>query len=311
MRTAFIKTLEAYATPETVLITGDLGFGVLTDFSKKYPKQFINAGVAEQNMTGMATGLAMCGKKVFTYSIANFNTLRAIEFIRNDIAYHNLNVTVVSVGGGLAYGQLGISHHATEDLAILRAIPNLKVFAPGDTEEAREITRRIIQQDLGPVYLRLGRAGEATLHSPEQCSKLEIGKLHHSYKSNSNTLAFISTGGMLEVAYQVKEELKNVQGVDASIYSAHTIKPFDKSGVLNILRTYNRVCTFEEHSIAGGLASCVMESVIGEKGIDPSIIYAFALPSEFTSIVGDQAYLRNEYGISKEKIIKTINQWQN
>ena len=124
MRTAFIKALEDFATPDTILITGDLGFGVLNDFQKKFPKKFVNAGVAEQNMTGLAVGMAMTGKKVFTYSIANFNTLRCLEQIRNDIAYHDVNVTVVSVGGGLAYGSLGISHHATEDLAIMRSIPN-------------------------------------------------------------------------------------------------------------------------------------------------------------------------------------------
>src|SRR3990172_4207808 len=176
MRNSFFRALEEHAQPNTIFITGDLGFGVINNFIKKFPDKFINAGVAEQNMIGLAAGLAMAGKKVFAYSIANFNTLRPLEQIRSDVAYHELNVTIVSVGGGLAYGALGISHHATEDIAILRAIPNMTVFAPGDTAEAYHITKKIITGNLGPVYLRIGRAGEATIHTDESIKKLVPGK---------------------------------------------------------------------------------------------------------------------------------------
>ena len=142
MRDAFVTKLTELAEkdPMTMLITGDLGFGVLTDFSKRFPDQFINAGVAEQNMTGMAAGLALDGYKVYTYSIGNFNTLRCLEQIRNDICYHDCDVTVVSVGAGFSYGQLGISHFATEDLAIFRAIPNIMVVAPSDPWEVPSLT---------------------------------------------------------------------------------------------------------------------------------------------------------------------------
>lgn len=306
MRNSFVKALEEFVTPDTILITGDLGFGVLNEFQKKFPKQFVNAGVAEQNMTGLAVGMAMIGKKVFTYSIANFNTLRCLEQIRNDIAYHDVNVTVVSVGGGLAYGSLGISHHATEDLAIMRSIPNMKVFAPGDTREAYEITRKIIQENLGPVYLRIGRAGEATLHSEENILKLEIGKPLPLHLSKSKKIALLSTGGMLELANNVHDLLLKEKNIDSSVYSFHTIKPFDKNAVLEIMRQYEHVFTLEEHSIIGGFSSAVMECFIGEKGIDVSKIHAFALPSEFTSKVGDQNYLRDYYGISADKIFTKI-----
>jgi len=306
MRNSFFKALEDFATPDVVLITGDLGFGVLNDFQKKYPKQILNAGVAEQNMTGLATGMALTGKKVFTYSIANFNTLRALEQIRNDIAYHEVNVTVVSVGGGLAYGSLGISHHATEDLAILRAIPNMTVLAPGDTKEAYEITKRIIQNDMGPVYLRIGRAGEATLHTNETISKLKIGEPLPLIESNEKKIALLSTGGMLEVAKNVHDLLKKEMNIDVSVYSFHTIKPFNKKAVLEIIRTYQHVFTMEEHSIIGGFSSAVMETLVGEKEIDTSKIHSFALPSEFTFKVGDQNYLRDHYGISTEKIFASI-----
>src|ERR1041385_4546417 len=137
MRNAFIQRLMQLAPhdPRLMLVTGDLGFGVLDEFSKKFPKQYLNAGVAEQNMTGVATGLALEGRIVFTYSIGNFPTLRCLEQIRNDAAYHGANVKVVAIGGGFSYGALGMSHHATEDLSIMRAIPGLTVVSPGDDWE--------------------------------------------------------------------------------------------------------------------------------------------------------------------------------
>ena len=312
MRNSFFRALEIFATPDTILLLGDLGFSVVNKFQEKYPDQLINAGVAEQNMTGLATGLALAGKKVFTYSIANFNTLRALEQIRNDIAYHKLNVTIVSVGGGLAYGSLGISHHATEDIAIMRAIPDMTVFAPGDTEEAYEITKTIIEKELGPVYLRLGRAGEATLHTKENIKKLKIGNGMPLTEGNAKDLAILSTGGMLEIAQDVHDRLKEIN-VKPSVYSIHTIKPFDKKLIRNIFKNYEYVISMEEHSIIGGLSSTILESLV-ERGqecpfsVDLRKYIPFALPSEFTSVVGDQEYLRDYYGISPEKIFNKIKQ---
>ena len=162
MRDAFVAELTQLAAvdPSVMLITGDLGFGVLDNYAAQFPEQFLNAGVAEQNMTGLACGLALEGHKVYTYSIANFTTLRPLEQIRNDICYHDADVTLVSVGGGFSYGQLGMSHFATEDLAILRALPNIKVIAPADPWETKILTRKLAIQK-GPKYLRLdkGNAG--------------------------------------------------------------------------------------------------------------------------------------------------------
>src|SRR5213078_2569899 len=159
MRTAFFRALlELAAADERVnLVVGDLGFGVVEPFVERFPARFFNAGVAEQNMTGIAAGLALSGKTVFTYSIANFPTLRCLEQIRNDICYHAADVKIVSVGGGMAYGALGFSHFATEDLAIMRALPGLTVVAPGDPVEVKELLPQIVRHP-GPVYLRLGRA---------------------------------------------------------------------------------------------------------------------------------------------------------
>jgi len=305
MRNSFIRALEEHAQLNTVLVVGDLGFGVVENFQKKFPKQFINAGVAEQNMTGLAAGLALTGKKVFTYSIANFTILRPLEQIRNDIAYHDLNVTMVSVGGGLAYGPLGFSHHATEDLAIMRAVPDLTVLVPGDTLETYELTKQIIKQDLGPVYLRLGRAGEATLHTLETISKLQIGKGLPLVKDVTSSIAILSTGGMLETAVKVREMLMKIDR-DASIYSFHTIKPFDKLLVKQIFKEYQYVISVEEHSCVGGFGSAILESLVGVHAINLEKYIPFALPSHFTSRVGDQVYLRDYYGISALKIFNNL-----
>lgn len=305
MRSSFIRALEEYAQKDTILVTGDLGFGVLENFKEKYPRQFINAGVAEQNMTGLATGLALTGKKVFTYSIANFNTLRCLEQIRNDVSYHDLNIIIVSVGGGLAYGPLGISHHATEDIAIMRSIPNMKVFAPGDPLETFEITKKLLIKDLGPVYLRLGRAGEPTVHTEETIKGFELGKCLPLIIENEKKLAILSTGGMLDTAHIVREKLIKKENIKASVYSFHTIKPFDKRIVKNIFQEYKYIISLEEHSIIGGLSSCILESLVGED-VNLKNYYPFALPSEFTSVVGDQDYLKDFYGISPTKIFNNM-----
>src|SRR4029077_3100742 len=159
-RAASIETLNALADkdPRVCLIVGDLGYSVIEEFASKHPDQFVNAGVAEQNMIGLAVGMALSGKVVFTYSIGNFGTLRCLEQIRNDVCYHRANVKVVAVGGGLAYGNLGVTHHASEDVAIMRSLPNMTVVAPGDPVEARLATRAVVALD-GPAYLRLRQAG--------------------------------------------------------------------------------------------------------------------------------------------------------
>ena len=161
MRDAFIETLIDLARrdQDVLLLTADLGFGVLDRFARELPRQFLNVGVAEQNMTGIAAGLALEGKTVFTYSIGNFNTLRCLEQIRNDLCYHQAKVKIVSIGGGFCYGPLGVSHHATEDLAIMRALPRMTVVAPGDVTETILATRSIYQTP-GPGYLRLGRGND-------------------------------------------------------------------------------------------------------------------------------------------------------
>ena len=301
MRTAFIDTLLdlAQKDPRIVLMVGDLGFGVVTPFMERFPAQFVNAGVAEQNMTGMAAGMALSGKIVFTYSIANFPVMRCLEQIRNDVCYHQANVKIVPVGGGMAYGALGVSHHATEDLAVMRALPNMVVVAPGDPIEARLATRALATLD-GPAYLRLGRAGEPTVHQLEPDFK--IGKAITVREGNDLTL--ISTGGQLHDTVRAADILAE-EGINARVLSMHTLKPLDVVAVLAAARDTPAIFTLEEHSIIGGLGSAVAE-VLMEADERPRYFRRIGLRDTFTSVVGDQDYLRAHYGLHPAGIVAIV-----
>jgi transketolase len=281
------------------LIVGDLGFGVVEPFAERFPGRFLNAGVAEQNMAGIATGMAMSGKVVFTYSIANFPTLRCLEQIRNDICYHNADVKIVAVGGGFAYGPLGITHHATEDLAIMRALPGMVVVAPGDPPEVEHATRAIAAH-AGPCYLRLGRAGEPTVH--RQSIAFQLGKAITVL--NGGDLTLISTGGILATAVRVAERLAK-EGVRARLLSMHTVKPLDASAVLAAARETGAIVTLEEHSVVGGLGSAVAE-VLAESGQLQVPYKRLGSPPIFSPHVGSQDYLLAQHGLSEEGILRSL-----
>lgn len=301
MRTAFIDTLLelAQADERIVLIVGDLGFGVVNSFVDRLPRQIINAGVAEQNMTGLAAGIALSGKIVFTYSIANFATLRCLEQIRNDICYHGANVKVVAVGGGLAYGPLGFSHHATEDLAVLRALPNLTVVAPGDPVEARHATRAIAAHE-GPCYLRLGRADEAVVH--DGGIDFRLGRA--ITVRDGGDVALVTTGGMLAETVAAAEELAR-RGVRARVISMHTIKPLDQEVLIRAARDTGAVVTIEEHSLIGGLGGAVAEGLL--EGFDGPVKFRrVALADRFASCAGSQTFLRSQHGVDREGIIRAV-----
>ena len=199
-------------------------------FARKFPERFLNVGVAEQNLTGIAAGIAVTGKIVFTYSIANFPILRCFEQIRNDVCYHKANVKIVSVGGGYSYGPLGMTHHATEDIAVLRALPEMAVVAPGDPVEVRGATRAIAAHE-GPCYLRLGRAGEPTIH--DSAVKFQLGKAIQVRDGDAITI--ISTGALLQNAVQAADKLA-ARGIHARVLSMHTVKPLDEDAILAAAR---------------------------------------------------------------------------
>jgi transketolase len=303
MRTTFIKTLTEAAAkdPRVTLVVGDLGFGVVTDFAQRFPAQFLNPGVAEQNMTGIAAGLALSGKIVFTYSIANFPTIRCLEQIRNDVCYHNANVVVVAVGGGYAYGALGMTHHATEDLAILRALPQMTVIAPGDPVETVAATRAAAS-GIGPVYLRLGRDKEPVVHQgPIQWS---VGKAILVRPGRDVTL--ISTGAMLASAVAAAEKLAE-SGIDARVLSMHTVKPLDAEAVLAAARETGKIVTVEEHSLLGGLGGSVAE-VLCEADVPRVRFRRIGLPSKFLKVVGDQDYLRKVQGLDVPSLCRRVQE---
>ncbi len=301
MRDIFIQRLTQLAErdPRILLITGDLGFKVLDDFAARFPRQFLNAGVAEQNMTGLATGLALEGHVVFTYSIANFTFMRCLEQIRNDAAYHDCNVNVVSVGGGFSYGQLGISHHATEDLTIMRSLPNTIVAAPGDDWEAAEMTSAIAAAP-GVSYLRLDRSSAGD--SSRAGETFQLGKARMLRPGTDVTL--ISTGGILAEALQAADELLK-QGIRCRVLSMPTVKPLDCEALAAAAQETGGVATIEEHSIHGGLGGAVAESLL-EQGTPPKWFRRIGLRAGFSSVVGDQQYLRKIYGLDAAAICQVV-----
>jgi transketolase len=301
LRTAFLDALfDAAALDRRVcLVVGDLGYSVIERFAAAYPLQFVNAGVAEQNMTALAAGMALSGKIVFTYSIANFPTLRPLEQIRNDVCYHRANVKIVAIGGGLAYGSLGMTHHATEDLAIMRSLPGLTVVAPGDPIEAKLATRAIIAYE-GPCYLRLGKAGEPSVHSTEP--DFQLGRAI-TVREGSD-IAIISTGAMLHTAVGAADRLAT-DGVRVRVLSMHTVSPLDAAAVVAAATETRQVVTLEEHSINGGLGGAVAE-VLAELRQPHAPLKRLGLRPEFNTVVGDQQYLKTLHGLDLEGVMKSL-----
>ena len=304
MRDTFVKTLIELAKQDRniELVTGDLGFGVLKPFWEQLPDQFVNAGIAEQNMTTAAAGMALEGKTVFTYSIGNFPTLRCLEQIRNDCAYHHANVKVVCVGGGFVYGSLGMSHHALEDIAMMRALPDVAVFCPGDATEAAEVTKAIANYP-GTCYLRLGRGGEKRIH--QELSDFQIGKAIR-VKTGSR-VAIFSTGAIYEEV-ETACSLLQQQGIEPTVYTFPTVKPLDKKTICACAASHEMIVTCEEHNLPGGFGSAVAE-VLAEMPSHARLL-RIGMDDQYGTKVGTQKYLREQYGMSgtaiAEKVLETL-----
>ena len=302
MRNTFIKTLTELAehNPSIFVLTADLGWGVFETFEAKFPDRYINVGVAEQNMMGLATGLALEGYHVFTYSIGNFPTFRPLEQIRNDICYHNAKVTIVSVGGGFTYGGLGFSHHCTEDIAIMSALPNMTVLVPGDQFEVVEVTKIAAQKSSGPCYLRLDKAFAETKEylSPA----FTLGKARVLREGKAFTI--MACGGIMQHALDAAKILAG-EGIEVRVLSVPTVKPLDVDAVLSAANDTGGIITIEEHSIHGGLAAAVSQVCMDHAQM-PKAFHAIALRQGFTTVVGSQEYLREHYGIHKNVIVKKV-----
>lgn len=307
MRDTFVKTLVELAkkNKNIELITGDLGFGVLKPFWEQCPDQFTNAGIAEQNMTTVAAGMALEGKIVFTYSIGNFPTLRCLEQIRNDCAYHNANVKIVCIGGGFVYGSLGMSHQAMEDIAVLRALPGVVVMAPGDLLEAEECTKALVDYQ-GTAYLRLGRGGEKRIH--EKIESFQIGKALKV--KDGKQIAIFSTGAIFEEV-KTAYDLLVASGYEPAVYTFPTVKPIDREKIEYCSREYELIVTCEEHNVLGGFGGAVAE-VMAEMKDKKARLLRIGLDDEYSVKVGSQQYLRRQYGMDgtsiAEKIKENINE---
>lgn len=303
MRDTFVRTLIELAKKDKniELITGDLGFGVLKPFWEQLPDQFTDAGIAEQNMTTVAAGMALEGKTVVTYSIGNFPTLRCLEQIRNDCAYHHANVKIVCVGGGFVYGSLGMSHHAMEDIATLRALPDVTVLAPGDAMEAAAVTKAMMEYP-GTCYLRLGRGGERRIH--EKLDDFQIGKAIKV--KDGEKVAIFSTGAIYDEVDDAYQEVV-AKGYQPAVYSFPTVKPLDAEIVKQCAEQFDLIVTCEEHNVIGGFGSAVAE-VMAEMGEKKACLVRIGLQDLYATKVGTQKYLREQYGICASEIVKRIEE---
>lgn len=315
MRTETTKVIyqAALKNKNIIFLTGDLDHEPAKDFQQNIPNQHINVGLAEQNMIGIAAGLALSGKKVFVFSITPFVTMRCFEQIRVDVCYQNLDVTIIGVGAGFAYSTSGPTHHTIEDIAIMRALPNMKIFSPCHPLEARLITEMLLYSpDLwlrGPNYLRLGRKNdplipelaEETLAQVESLGAIEVGRLTHY------DMTIFSTGSIITEAISVAKELKKF-GWGVEVLNIHVIKPFTAIGtVQERMASRKAIFTLEEHSINGGLGSTVSE-IIAETGScgKPPIFKRFGVEDKFTHIVGSVKTLRKENKIDFVSITEEI-----
>jgi transketolase len=296
MRDVFVQELSllAQSNPDLVLITGDLGFGIFDDFSQRFPNQFLNVGVAEQNLMMISAGMALEGKKVFAYSIGNFPTQRCLEQIRNDICYHDLDVTIIGMGGGFSYGQLGMSHHATEDLSIMRALPKMRVFVPSCSYEVQKIM--ITMENLkGPSYLRLDKS---KYNENFETLKFEIGKAN--IIRDGSSVSLICAGGILEEAMKAADDLSN-ESIECRVISMHSIKPIDKKIIIEAAQETGGIITLEENTIIGGLGGAIAEICL-ESNFRPNFFKRIGLRDSYSSVVGDQKFLRKYYSMDSESI---------
>ena len=293
MRNTFIDELvnQASLNDRIALIVGDLGFSVVEPFADRFPERFINAGVAEQNMMGLAAGMASEGYHIFVYSIANFPTFRCAEQIRNDVDYHRLPVTVVSVGGGLAYGNLGYSHHAVQDFALMRVMPNMLIAAPGDPKEVQACMRYIINNPQ-PSYLRLGKAGEPCIHA--DVPEVFPGKWLSIREGEKGCGSYLTTGAPLELVNQMlanRPHLKSWALNSMPLWSMKT-----KAAQFHQIENFTSVITVEDHLMDGGFGSWLLEAT----SVRPDLLARIkikSIDSKVCGMVGRQSTLNAEGGL--------------
>lgn len=302
MRKAFVRKMMEFAAddPSVILVTGDLGFNFFEEYSQRFPEQFLNVGICEQSMAGICAGLAMTGRKVFMYSIGNFPTLRCLEQIRNDICYHDLPVFIVSNGGGMAYGYLGMSHHGTEDISVMRSLPGITVCAPADPLEVEALMDFIYRKGK-PAFLRMNRGGEPVLY--HQMPDIEKPVFLEQYSNPEADTVLIATGEIGNLLEDIRKKLENADIV-VDTFTCPVVKPLPQLPSDWFNKRIKMIVTLEENNAVGGLGSALAEELSGR--ISHPALLRIGMPDAYCSVVGKQNTLRDFYGLSPEKVAGRI-----
>jgi transketolase len=302
MRQAFAEEILAAADADQTiaLLSGDIGNRMFDTFKQRHAERFFNCGVAEANMTGLAAGLAMSGLRPVTYTIAAFATVRCLEQIRVDLCYHDLPVTIVGVGGGLGYANLGYTHHATEDIALLRALPNMVVLCPGDPSEVKGAMRAALRHD-GPVYIRLGKKGERQVHPgvPEfQIGKaLELG--------TGDDVCLLAVGTTLAACQDAAAALSE-RNIGVRLFSFPSVKPLDEELLDEVFGRYRLVVLAEEHSLIGGAGSAVAEWLVDGPARSARLL-RIGLADAVFGAAGSPEYARECLGLTGQAIAQRVD----
>jgi transketolase len=303
VRNTFSEALyeEATKNPDIYIVVADISpAGSMAKFSTQYPDRFINVGVAEQSMIGICAGLALKGKQPFAYTIATFSLYRPFEMIRDDLCYQNLPVTVVGMGAGIIYSTLGGTHHTQEDVAIAGAIPNMQILAPCDPLECTDATRHCARQKAGPVYLRIGKAGEPIL-TKDAAEPWRFGKLR--YLRRGSDVCILSYGVIMKMAAQVADRLQ-AQGKSVSLVSCHTMKPLDREGIVQALKSHKQVIVIEEHAPQGGLAPQTKQLAWDARAT--CRLDTFTLQDSFIHNYGSHDDLLASHGLHPDRILAAV-----
>ncbi len=305
MRHAFVRALcDSAALDERIfLITGDLGYSVLEPFQNQFPDRFLNIGVAEANMITVAAGLSTTGFIPFVYSIAPFASMRPFEQIRNDISFQNRNVKIIGIGGGLAYGKAGPTHHSFEDIALMRTLPSIAIINPCDPTETYAATQAMINHD-GPVYMRLERNPSNILPKLQEEFMIGRGRVVHDI----GDIALICTGTKLATAYSAAAILKT-HGIDVAIYAFPTLQPFDYLLLQDISKRHANIATIEEHSLIGGLGSLVADFFATSSNAKFPRLLKFGLDPQKSPLAASYENLMEYYELTPEQIAATYLAW--
>lgn len=278
-----------------VLCSDSRGSASLAPFAEAFPEQFIETGIAEQNLVSISAGLAKCGKKPFAASPACFLSTRSYEQAKIDVAYSNTNVTLIGISGGISYGALGMSHHSAQDIAAMSAIPNMRVYLPSDRHQTKYLIESLLQDDK-PAYVRVGRNPVEDIYTEENCP-FEMDKA--TVLTEGDDVAIIACGEMVKPSYEAARLLEE-KGIHACVLDMYCVKPLDVEGILKAVKDVRAVITVEEHSLFGGLGSMVSQ-VVGENC--PKKVVNLALP-DAPVITGTSKEVFDYYGLNAEGIAK-------